>query len=297
MDKKTSQKFKRPALLMIGCGDVGLRMLPWLCQRFRVFAVMRNIQRCAAIRALGAVPVLADLDQPASLRRLAGLARVTQYILHLAPPPSSGSQDTRSRRLCAILPAQANLVYVSTSGVYGDCGGERIDETRRVRPHNARAVRRVDAEQVLRAWAARNQAQLAILRVPGIYAADRLPLARLEKRTPALLASEDVYTNHIHAEDLARICALALFRARPQRVYHAVDDSQLKMGEYFDLVADHFQLERAPRLTREEIQTQLSPVMLSFMSESRILDNRRLKQELRIRLRFPDVSAGLLAIK
>lgn len=297
MDKKISQKFKRPALLLIGCGDVGMRMLPWLCQRFRVFAVIRNSERCAALRALGAVPVLVDLDQPASLRRLAGLARVAKYILHLAPPPQSGSRDLRSRRLCAILPAQASLVYVSTSGVYGDCAGARIDETRPVRPHNARAVRRVDAEQVLRAWAARNQAQLAILRVPGIYAADRLPLARLEKRTPALLANEDVYTNHIHAEDLARICALALFRARPQRIYHAVDDSSLKMGEYFDLVADHFQLERAPRLTRAEIQSQLSPMMLSFMSESRILDNRRLKQELRIDLRFPDVSAGLRAIK
>src|SRR5204862_4393894 len=156
------------------------------------------------LRALGAVPVVADLDDPASLARL---ARLAHYIVHLAPPRSDGAHDQRTRNLTAILPDRAVLVYVSTTGVYGDCGGACFDETRPVHPQNARAVRRVDGEQALRQWARRSGSRLAILRVPGIYAAGRLPLERLHKGTPALIDDEDVFTNHVHADDLARIIA------------------------------------------------------------------------------------------
>jgi nucleoside-diphosphate-sugar epimerase len=194
--KQNKNKLKRPRLLILGCGDVGMRLLPLVRARFRVFAVTSNPARCAELRAAGAIPLIADLDRPASLARLAGLAR---HVVHLAPPQSEGMLDRRTRHLSAILPEGARLVYVSTSGVYGDCGGALIDETRAVAPHNARAWRRVDAERVLRAWASRSGGHLAILRVPGIYARDRLPLRRLAQGTPALLAGDDVYPNHIHA--------------------------------------------------------------------------------------------------
>jgi nucleoside-diphosphate-sugar epimerase len=203
--------------------------------------------------------------------------------------------DSRTRNLAAILPDKCRLVYVSTTGVYGDCGGAEFDECRPVAPQNARAIRRVAAENLLRDWARASQSRLSILRVPGIYAADRLPLERLRKGSPALTAAEDVYTNHIHADDLASLIRLALFRAKPSRVYHAVDDSDLKMADYFDLVADQFGLPRAPRLTRAELMQQVSPVQLSFMSESRRLDNQRIQRELGMRLRYPDVQAGVAA--
>lgn len=135
-----------------------------------------------------------------------------------------------------------------------------------------------------------------VLRIPGIYAPDReggTPRARLERGTPVLRTEDDVYTNHIHADDLARACIAGLFRGRPQRVYHASDDTQLRMGEYFDLAADLFGLPRPPRLSRTEAVAQLSPMQMSFMSESRRLRNRRLKQELRVRLAWPDVARGL----
>jgi nucleoside-diphosphate-sugar epimerase len=166
-------------------------------------------------------------------------------------------------------------------------------ESRPVAPRNARARRRVDAERVLRAWSLVNGTRLAILRVPGIYAADRLPLKRLEQGTPALRPEDDVYTNHIHADDLARIVLLALFRAPPGRVVHAVDDTRMKMGDYFDAVADAFALPRAPRLPRAQLETVVTPALLSFMSESRRLDNTRLKRELRMRLQYPDVATAL----
>lgn len=284
------QKFSQPRVLIVGCGDVGMRLLPLLTPHFRVFATTSQPERRAELRAAGAVPLVADLDHPASLRRLAGLA---PWVVHLAPPPAEGALDRRTRNLTAILPEQGRLVYVSTTGVYGDCGGALFDESRPVAPRNPRALRRVDAESVLRRWAQGSGAALSILRVPGIYAADRLPLKRLREGTPALAEADDVYTNHIHADDLAAIIARALFRALPNRIYHAVDDSEMKMAEYFDAVADAHDLPHPPRLPREELRQVVSPALLSFMSESRRLRNQRIKRELGVRLRYPTVASAL----
>lgn len=286
MKKLNVHKFNRPRLLIVGCGDVGMRLLPLLTPYFRVFATTSQQQRCAELRAAGAVPLVANLDHPASLRRLAGLA---PWVVHLAPPPAEGVLDRRTRNLTAILPERGRLVYISTTGVYGDCGGALFNESRTVAPRNPRALRRVDAERVLRGWARRSGAALSILRVPGIYAADRLPTKRLEQGTPALTEAEDVYTNHIHADDLAAIIAHALFCALPNRIYHAVDDSDIKMADYFDAVADAYKLPRPPRLPRAELQQVVTPALLSFMSESRRLQNSRIKRELGVRLRYPTV--------
>jgi nucleoside-diphosphate-sugar epimerase len=286
--------WQRPRLLIVGCGDVGMRLLPLVRDRFRVFALTSQPERAAALRAAGAVPIVADLDAPRTLARLRGLAG---YVVHLAPPRPEGELDVRTRNLAAILAEGARVVYVSTSGVYGDCRGALVHETRPLAPQSSRARRRVDAEQVLRAWARRAHGRLAILRVPGIYASDRLPIKRLEQGTPALRPEDDVYTSHIHADDLARVVAQALFRALPGRVYHAVDDTRMKMGDYFDAVADAFGLARPPRLARAELRAAVSPMLLSFMSESRRLDNTRLKRELGVRLRWPDVAGALAAMQ
>lgn len=285
------RRFGRPRVLIVGCGDVGMRLLPLLRARFRVFALTSQASRRAELRAAGAVPIVADLDRPYTLARCSGLA---DTIIHLAPPQSQGPKDQRTRNLAVILPERATLVYVSTSGVYGDCGGEVVPEWRSVNPQSARAQRRADAERVLRAWARRSHSRLAILRVPGIYAAERLPVERLKRATPALCPEDDVHTNHIHADDLARIVWAALFRAGSCRIYHASDDSELKMGDYFDLVADALGLPRPPRLPRAELRQAVPPLLLSFMSESRRLENERIKAELGVALRYPRV-ADMLA--
>ena len=283
-------------ILIVGSGDVARRALPWLVRRFRVFALVRQPEAAVELRALGALPVVGDLDDRRSLRRLAGIA---DAVLHFAPPPQTGEGDPRMARLLAALAGRSSLpqgvVYISTTGVYGDCAGVRVDETRPCRAQTARGRRRVDAERRLRAFGRRNRVRVALLRAPGIYAADRLPLERLRRGDPVLAADEDVHTNHIHAEDLARIACLALFRAGPGRAYNASDDSGLRMGEYFDAVAERFGLARPPRMARAEIVRHLSPLALSFMSESRRLDNRRLKRELRLHLRYPTVAVGLRA--
>ena len=293
MKNKQLNGLGKPRLLIVGCGDVGMRLIPLLRSRFRVFALTSQPERLSELRSAGVIPILGNLDNPQSLYRLKGLADI---VVHLAPPPMQGSLDQRTRNLVAILPRHGRLVYVSTTGVYGDCKGAFFDETRPVAPVNARAERRVDAERVLRRWARHHEGKLSILRVPGIYAADRLPLERLRQGTPALLDADDVYTNHIHADDLAQIIALALFRAQPLRVYHTVDDSALKMGDYFDQVATAFKLPRPPRVPRAELSKQVSPMLLSFMSESRRLSNERMKTELGVRLRWPAVSDLLASL-
>lgn len=258
--------------------------------------MLRDPAQSAYWRDCGARPVIADLDQPFSLKRLAGLADI---VLHFAPPNECGLVDTRMRRLIATLcqgqSLPQRLIYISTSGVYGDCAGERIDETRPPRPSTTRAKRRADAERQLRKLGSRQATRISILRAPGIYAADRLPIKRLSRGVHALRDEDDVFTNHIHADDLAMLACAALRFGRPNRCYNASDDSEMKMGEYFDLVADRFGLPRAPRISRTEAQDTMSPVQLSFMSESRRLSNQRIKSELKAQLRFPQVVDGVNA--
>jgi len=283
-------------LLIVGCGDVARRTLPRLLGHYQVFALLRDPAQVTSWRLIGARPILADLDRVSSLKRISGLADI---VLHFAPPPERGTVDTRTRHLLAALQRGKSLpwrlIYVSTSGVYGDCAGARIDETRPLRPSTARARRRVDAERQLRCFGRRNDVRVSILRAPGIYAADRLPIERLHKGVSALCAEDDVFTNHIHADDLAMLTCAALRFGRANRCYNTSDDSTMKMGDYFDLVADRFGLPRAPRISRDEAQRQMSPVQLSFMSESRQLDNGRIKKELRARLRYPQVADGVNA--
>jgi nucleoside-diphosphate-sugar epimerase len=287
-------------LLIVGCGDVARRLLPRLRGRYRVFALVRDPGQCPFWRDNGAIPLLADLDRAETLRRIAGLADI---VVHLAPPAAGNDipdacRDTRTRQLLAALSRGQSLpqriVYISTSGVYGDCLGARIDETRVARPGTARAVRRVDAERRLRAFGRRGVV-VSILRAPGIYAADRLPLERLRKGLPVVRVAEDVFTNHIHADDLAALTHAALRYGRANRAYNATDDSEIRMGDYFDLVADRFGLPRPPRLSRHEAQRQLSPMQWSFMSESRRLLNHRAKKELRVKLRYARVEDGVEA--
>jgi nucleoside-diphosphate-sugar epimerase len=286
-------------LLIIGCGDVARRALPQLAQRYRLYALVRStdVTQTTDFAALGVTVIHGDLDRPATLRRLAGFA---DLVLHFAPPPERGKLDTRTQHLIAalqrgkILPRR--LVYISTSGVYGDCGGAWVNETRADAARTPRALRRIDAERQLRRWGRNGGPIVNILRAPGIYAAERLPVERIRRGDPVLCSEDDVYTNHIHADDLAACALAALRRGRPNRVYHASDDSVLQMAEWFDAVAAAFALAAPRRVSRAEAETQLAPLTLSFMSESRRLDNSRIKRELRVRLRYPDVSSGLAAI-
>lgn len=290
-------RFKRERLLIIGCGDVGQRLVR--AQRHvRVVALTSSPARVPSLRAQGVTPVVGNLDAPASLQRLAGWAT---RVLHLAPPPLQGNIDPRTLALTRMLmrrSAPRSVVYGSTSGVYGDCASAWVGESRLVKPITPRAQRRVDAEARMRHFGRlRSSAvRVSVLRIPGIYAPDReggTPRERLLRGTPVLARDDDVFTNHIHADDLARACQLALWRGKPQRAYNVNDDSQLLMGDYFDMAAVLYGLAKPPRISRAQAQTELPAMQLSFMSESRRMVNTRMKRELRLQLRYPDVKDGL----
>ncbi len=294
-------RFRRQRVLIVGCGDVGLRVARQLPARVRVLALTSSPDRVPALRAAGLVPLPGNLDDAASLRRLAGLAT---RVVHLAPPPNHEPDWKTDPRTLALMRAlrlrslPQSLVYGSTSGVYGDCAGEQVTEVRAVNPHTPRAWRRVDAEGQVRLLGRATGTPVHILRIPGIYAPDReggTPRGRLLKGTPVLRPEDDVYTNHIHADDLARACLAALWRGKPQRVSHASDDTRLMMGDYFDMAADLYGLPRPPRMARHAARDALPLMLLSFMSESRQLDNTRLKKELRLSLHYPTVAQGLAA--
>ena len=273
------------------------RALPRLLRRYRVYALVRTLD--PALRQLGVTQILGDLDQPASLKRISGLADV---LLHSAPPAETDiATDTRTQHLLAALQTGKSLprriVYISTSGVYGNCDGAEVDETRTVHPESARAARRVAAESLLRDFGRQTRTKVSILRAPGIYAADRLPLERVKRGDPVLNAEEDSYSNHIHADDLAHAIVLALSHGRSNRAYNATDDSELKMGDWFTRVADAFDLPAPPRVDRATAEEQLSPALLSFMRESRRLSNDRIKRELGLTLAYPTVEEGIAAAK
>ena len=296
-------RFRRQRVLIIGCGDVGQRVARELSPRIKLMALTSSPEKMPAMRRARITPLLGNLDQPATLRRLAGLAT---RVLHLAPPPGhhpGGRDDPRTQALMRALRLRSlpqSLVYGSTSGVYGDCAGARVDETWRVSPHTPRAQRRVDAEAHVRHFGRATGTPAHVLRIPGIYATDRengTPRGRLLKGTPVLRREDDVFTSHIHADDLARACIAALWRGKPQRLINVCDDTQLLMGDYFDLAADLYELPRPPRTARDSADEKLPPMQMSFMSESRRLSNRRMKKELKLVLRYPTVREGLCGLR
>lgn len=365
-------RFRRPRLLILGCGDVGQRALSLLSQRWPTLAVTRSDTQAAQIRELGARFAPADpcavagghptVAQLRARRHRQQLVRQAPWTIYLAPPPNHGADDPVIRdwllatrrppiragmvarppgRLTPVWSSQGRAFvasnapsnaratqprrawtyrwsYVSTTGVYGSGGDRPFDEAQPVAPSTERAVRRVAAERRLRqtiAATASLQTRIAasasrgriglfnapllqahVLRAPGIYAQDRLPTARLQAGHPALLPEHDVWTNHIHADDLARACITGVLRAANARIFNAVDQSDMKMGDYFDAVADALHLPHPPRMTAAEVQAKVSPMMWSFMRESRRLKSERLRQELRVVLRYPTVADTLRAL-
>ena len=289
-------RFRRPRVLIVGCGDVGLRVAGLLKASSRLMALTSSSQRMETLQRSGITPMLGDLDKPQTLRRLAGVAT---HLVHMAPPPLEGHTDPRTRALVLALRLRSlpsSMVYGSTTGVYGDCEGEWIDETRRLQPQTARAQRRVNAQDWVNFLGKSGYPRTQVLRIPGIYAMDReggTPRERLLRGTPVLQAHEDVYTNHIHADDLARATVLALWRGRPLRAMNVCDNTDMKMGDYMDSVAKMWNLQAPARISREQAQLQLSPMVMSFLNESRRIRSVRLAQELGLRLLHPTVMDGL----
>jgi nucleoside-diphosphate-sugar epimerase len=281
------------SVFIIGCGDIGRRIarrLPGL----KVTGLVSGQSSAALLKSLGIMPVIANLDIPGELD---DLDIEGQVVFYLAPPPGEGQKDTRMRHFLEAIGDQRpeKLVYISTSGVYGDCQGAWVTEEWPARPYAARAIRRWDAEQQLMSWSARSGVPVVRLRVGGIYAPDRLPIARIKKGLTVICPDEAPWSNRIHADDLARVCIAAAERGEAGEIFNAADGHPTSMTDYFYQVADCLGLPRPDCVSLAEAEKNLTPAMLSFVRESRRLDISRMKERLKIQLDYPILSEGLVS--
>jgi len=284
------------AHVIVGCGYVGSRLAQAEARQGHVVrAIVQTAASAARLSAAGWTAMPLDLDQPITLDT--GWMR-DAVVYYLVPPPPHGLTDPRLLRfLSALEPSAypARIVLLSTSGVYGDCGGAWVNEDRVPHPQADRARRRYDAEQQLHAWGNRTHRPASILRVPGIYGPGRLPLERLRTGEPVLRESESPWSNRVHVDDLILALQAASERGRPGAVYNVSDGHPTTMTDYFNRVADAAGLPRPPQITLSAANARLSAGMRSYLAESKRLDIRRLREELGVEPRYPDLTQGLAA--
>lgn len=281
-------------ILIAGCGGIGERVagLERAAGR-RVAGLARSEASARRLRAAGIQPITADLDMPASL---CNFPVRDALIYYFAPPPGKGVTDPRMEAFVSVLDASGlptRVVLISTTGVYGDCRGEWVTEDRPPNPQADRARRRLATETVLRRWSEKSGVPIVILRVPGIYGRGYLPVERLRAGEPVLREEESPFSNRIHADDLAQVCFHAGHHANPGTLYNVSDGHPTTMTDFFYRVADALGIPRPPAITLEQARRQLGEGMLSYLAESKRIDNRRLREELGVELMYPDLAAGL----
>jgi len=282
-------------MLIVGCGDVGRKIaLRALRNGEAVRCLVRSPESVALLSKAGMDAEAVDLDHQSP--SLTG-RHDQQRIFYLAPPPASGSYDPRMQRFLSALSVGTHhrIVYVSTTGVYGNCNGEWVDEHRPVDPQVDRARRRHDAEKQLCVWRQAGRGEVVILRVAGIYGPGKLPISRIKQQIPMIGEDEAPWTNRIHIDDLVTVCEAAMTSGADGEVYNVSDGNPGNMRDYFDRVADRYGLPRPPLVSLTQARATLSQGMLSYLAESRRLDNRKMIRELGVKLRYPDLASGLQA--
>jgi nucleoside-diphosphate-sugar epimerase len=283
-------------ILIVGCGDIGRRVaVPLLAAGREVTGLVRSEEGAAPLLEAGIRPLVADLNDPAELDDLPSAGALVFYF---APPPGGGITDPKVRNFCVAATgakAPKRLVYISTSGVYGDCGGAVVTEETPVNPQTSRAKRRYDAEQTLLQWGTAQGVEVIILRVTGIYGPGRIPVFRLQDGHPLLRLEESPPTNRIHADDLAQVCLAAAEKGEAGEIFNVSDGQPSTMTEYFLAIAEQVGLPRPPQISMEEARQVMTPLMLSYLTESRRMDNSRMLSRLGVKLRYPTLEAGLKA--
>jgi len=280
------------SVFIVGCGDIGER-IAGLCREknMSTAGLVRSVESIKRLQQVDIEPVQADL----ATDDLGALPTTAATIFYLAPPPGEGESDPLIRRFLAAISTHTlpeKLVLLSTTAVYGDCQGKWINETHPVNPQTARGRRRLNAEQAVQEWSVSTGVPIVILRVAGIYGPDRLPIERIKQGLPILHEAESPYTNRIHQDDLAQVC-IAAERGKSGEVYNVSDGQPGTMSRYFKDIAQAHNLPMPPEISREEAQQVMSAGMLSYLEESRRLDNRKMLEELGVVLQYVNLDMGL----
>lgn len=283
-------------VLIVGCGDIGRRVGRLLMgSGRRVNGVVAGEESAAKLKEMGIRPLIANLNDPGELH---DLPTAGALVFYFAPPPGGGITDPKVRNFCAATTGARvpqRLIYISTSGVYGDRGGAMVTEETPANPQTSRAKRRYDAEQTLLRWGGEQGVTVIILRVTGIYGPGRIPISRLLDGHPLLRLEESAPTNRIHADDLAQVCVAAAEKGEAGEIFNVSDGHPSTMTEYFLAVAELAGLPRPPLVSMEEARRVMTPLMLSYLGESRRMDNSRMLERLGVKLRYPTLAEGLPA--
>ncbi|MFT4634723.1 MAG: nucleoside-diphosphate-sugar epimerase [Arenicella sp.] len=288
--------------LIFGCGDVGRRIAKALIkdglEPSAISGLVNSVNSQQQSASIGVLCRLIDLDS-LETNLLAGLTSCNNAELYYTiAPQKHGLSDQRSDALIKhfmaanILPSK--VVLISTTGVYGDCDGDWVSELSTTQPQTERGQRRLDSERQWLTWGESQGVSVVVLRAPGIYAFSRLPRARLERRTPVVNASECGFSNRVHADDLAAMCCMAMREAPAAEIYNATDGTPGKITEYLQAAAQALNYPPLPEISLSQAQQQLSPGMLSYLSESRKISNRKIVEGLGYKLLYPDFQKGLL---
>jgi nucleoside-diphosphate-sugar epimerase len=279
--------------LIAGCGYVGLRLARRESARRPLLALVRSGASEADLQSAGVRTLRVDFAPQPALAAAADHSAV----VYLVPPPDSGATDPRLATFLARIDGATPtvFVYISTTGVYGDAGGALVDEFTPVAPTNDRSRRRVAAERLAQAWCAARGVRCVILRVPGIYGPNRLPLERLRRREPALREEDAGPGNRIHVDDLAAAIVAAVDRSSARGVFNVTDGDYASTTAYLQLTAEVAGIEPPPLVSRSTARAQIPAGMLSFLLESRRVDNRRMLADLGLQLQHPTLRSGVVA--
>ncbi len=287
---------KMKKVWIVGCGDIGRRLAKLYQTALKNTALHAIVQSNSSLtdcNKLGLKTSQINLDHIDD-----EIFSANQFeealVFYFAPPPSEGRHDSRLENfLKNVEGAPTRIVLISTTGVYGDSQGEWIDEATPTKPQADRAYRRLSAEKLLKTWSITHTKEYMILRVPGIYAQDRLPLARLQKGLPVVNQAEAGFTNRIHADDLAQACLLAMKCSHKNETINITDGNPSTMTDYFNQVADYVGLPRPPQISLQEAQQTLSVGMVSYLKESRRIKNTKMLELLRVKLNYPNLMSTL----
>lgn len=284
-------------VLIVGCGYTGRRIARlYQLDGATVYGIVSQPTSAELLQQHEIVPLQIDLDRPMTQVQWPEMLN-DATIFYCAPPQAEGKDDNRIAAFLAAIKSWSPrcLIYLSTTGIYGDCRGSWVSERDQPAPLYPRAARRMAAENRLRRYHEQTQVPVTILRVAAIYGPGRLPVERIRAGQPILNENDSPFSNRIHVDDLAQICISAALRAKAWDVFNVSDGRPESMTAYFNRVADLAGLQRPQTITWSEAEHQLPPGMLEFLSESKRIDNARMLEELEVTLQYPDISSGLLA--
>ncbi|MEI6305190.1 MAG: SDR family oxidoreductase [Deltaproteobacteria bacterium] len=281
-------------IVIAGCGYIGIRVADlWRKRGAEVTCLVRTPEKIASLAKCGYQVIHFDIPESLTPPDLN-----SSILYYFVPPPGGGISDTRARTFLEALDSIQNLakiIYMSATSVYSETKGGVVTEESPTEPSSAMGKRRLDAENAFRDYCLQKKIPGVILRVSGIYGSGRLPLMQIEKGEPLLSEDEAGPSNRIHADDLADICVTAGEKCISSDIFNVSDGNPASMTDYFNAVADKLGLPRQPKVTLEEARRLMSPLMFSYVSESRIVDNSRMLEKLDVKLRYPGLKDGLKA--